>query len=460
MGQDLDLSINNGLVVAPQGRVHADIGIREGKIVALAGSGELGRSKRTIDASGKWVLPGVIDPHVHFHMWERPFEGDVISETRAAAAGGVTTIGLYVLLKDDGQTAAIFERGGGRIDSAAEYREEYERHAVVDAYLQVMLPEENLDRSILAAHREGIRFFKVTWGRKQFNDKWVLRAFETIARLGKPCRAMVHAENLDLCEEYIERVRSSGRNDPAAWTDGRPSFCEAEHMDRYIRLAVQARCPLYFVHITIGEGVDIVARAKAQGADVIGETCPQYLTHTVDTPVFQRAPQLAKVNPPIRDAASNQKLWDGLGQGILECVGSDHSPRTLAEKKGTVWEVPPGLGNTTEMILPVLISEGVSKGRLSLEQAVAISAYNPARRFGLYPRKGVLCPGSDADVVIVDPNKKVKLDASLLHSRSDYSIYEGWEFQGWPTCTIVRGRVVVEDGEIVCEGGTGLCLTS
>ncbi len=458
---DADLVISNGHIVTPATTFVGDVGIVGTRITAITLPKRIHGAK-IIDASGKYVFPGLIDPHIHFHMWERPFEEDCLSETPAAASGGVTTMGIMVLNRDDA-SAKVSEHSRGRLDTIPDYQQIWEEHSVVDGYLYVGLPTENVEERIQANFKDGISLFKVVWGiggRRQISDAVVFRAFRQISQLPFPVRALVHCEDIDICNLLEKEMAKTGRLDPEALNQARPAFSEADCMQRYIRIAEATACPLYIVHITIGEGPDIIANAKNHGVDIVGETCPQYLTHTTEQGgIFINNPQLARVYPPLRDKNSNERLWQGLQEGIIEVVGTDHSPRKLEEKGSTIWEGPPGLGNLTELLLPVLYSEGVNKGRLSLEQLVRVSSYNTAKVLGLYPKKGSISVGSDADLVILDPNKRVVLSPRMLHSRCDYSIYDGWEFTGWPVCTILRGQVIAQDGEIVGKPGSGKCLS-
>lgn len=456
---DLDLCLANGKVVTPAGSFRGDVGVAGGKIAVLSCAGRLG-ADQMIDATGLLVLPGAIDPHVHFHVWERPFAEDCRSETAAAAAGGVTTMGIYAVRREDGQAAQFFERGGGMLHTIGDYRRLFDQNALVDGYFQIWVPDDEVEKRIQSAFEEGISFFKFGGARVQPSDAAVVRALKKIKELGPPAKAFFHCENIDICRWGEAEMEKTGRKDPEAFQQARPAYCEAESMERYIRLAEATGCPIYIVHITIAEGPEIVARAKRRGVKVVAETCPPYLTHTSESKgIFREKPHLARVFPPLRDLNSNERLWQGLREGTIDVVGTDHSPRRLAEKGKTVWEGAPGLGNNTELMLPVLFSEGVKKGRLSLEQLVRVTSYNTARHLGLYPQKGGILIGADADLVLIDPEKRVVLSPAMLHSRCDYSIYEGWEFTCWPVCTIVRGQVIFQEGRVVGRPGTGRALT-
>ena len=358
----LDLCVSKGRVVTAAGSFEGDVGVKDGCIAAISGPGELTSAARMVDARDKLVLPGLIDPHLHYHMWERPFEDDCISEGRAAAAGGVTTVGVYIVRKEDAQAAQMFERGGGCLLSIGEYRQVFEQHSLVDGFFLAMVPEDNPEKPVETGFREGVAFFKVAWGRSQPSDAAVYRAFRKIKELPPPARAFVHCETVAICRLLEEEIAKTGRQDPGAFLEARPAFCEVDAMERYIRFAEAVGCPLYIVHVSVAEGPRIIVDARRRGVDVVGESCPPYLTHTsVSEGIFVNEPQLARTTPPLRDRASNESLWAGLRDGSIDIIGTDHSPRKLAEKRGTIWQVPPGLGNGTELILPVLYSEGSAK---------------------------------------------------------------------------------------------------
>lgn len=442
----VDLLIRGGTIVTPAEVIAADIAVSEGRIQAIGDSRYMPEAARTIDATGRHVLPGVVDPHCHLGYLETLEHA--ASETRAAACGGVTCAGVYLLALKDG-IIGPFER----------FKTFFEKNSFVDGFFHLMIVDEATMSEIPRCPELGINSFKFNMGYKgphadllgisATDDGATFRGFRAISQMAAPARAAVHAENIDIHLMLREELIAQGRSDYAVWNESRPPFVEAECMRRAIYLAKTAGCRLYIPHITIAEGVDIVAQARAEGVDVVGETCPQYLTHNGEAPaqIFLDHPATANVNPPLRDKACNERLWRGIAEGSIQTVGSDLAPTTLAMKGDNIWEAPMGLGNNSEMLLPVLLSEGVNKGRISLEKVVEVCSYNPARVFGAFPRKGNLEVGADADIVIVDLEKKVKVSPDVLHSMCDWTIYDGWEFEGWPTHTILRGRVVVEGGE-------------
>ena len=465
----MDLIIKNGLVVSPAGITRAAVAVDKGKIVALGREELMPEADRTIDAAGKHVLPGVCDLHCHEDHTPcppySPWSSIARTESEAAAIGGVTTMGWYVRQAPDERTADIFP--GKKSD--------WENNSVVDCIFHILVVhDERKDEMPRNVSEFGITTFKFLSGYKGpqadkigsvvVDDGFVFDGFQRIAELrkrGSPALPLLHAENPDIIPYLRKRVE--GRYDHLAWHDSRPNFVEAECMNRLIYLADVARCPLYIVHVTIREGVDIIARAKYEGKDVVGETCPQYLTHNHDNaPALMREkPVFTVVNPPIRAKEDNERLWQGIRDGVITVMGSDMTPIKAKLKDVDMWGkgfVPMGQGPNQTMILPVLLSEGVNKRGLSLEKVVEVTSYNPAKVFGLYPRKGTISVGSDADLAIVDLEKEVTWKQAMSPSNADWSIYEGWRFKGWPALTMVRGKVVMEDGRIVAEPGWGKYL--
>jgi dihydropyrimidinase len=287
-------------------------------------------------------------------------------------------------------------------------------------------------------------------GTRTVDDGYLFRAFGSIASLGHGAIAQVHAENWEIAQVLAEDLKAKGRTDAAAWSESRPDLCEEDCVRRAIYLAGLQKCPLYIVHCSIGETPQLIAGARAKGHTVVAETCPHYLMLHKEHPLAM----VAKYNPAIKEREDNQGLWEGLRDGWVSTVGSDHIPVRQAHKQPPpkdVWSARGGLpGSGT--ILPVLLSEGVAKGRLTIEQVAAVSSYNTARAFGL-PRKGSIAPGYDGDVVVVDLNRRVKATSEMLGL--DLAMIDGWDMTGWPETTIVRGQIVADQGRIVSSAGTG-----
>ena len=440
-----DLVIKNGTLVHSNGRTEGNLGIRGETIEAITSPSESLSGAREIDASGKFVLPGRIDPHVHMHWPDWPMEEAIPTSSRAAVAGGTTTLIHFILST------------GSLLEHFAEMRSLFDAHALSDGTFHGGIVSEDHIAEIPELARQGITSFKFWMSYRGeeakpplqgIDDGVLFRGFREVGRLGAGAVAMVHAENIEVFFKLRDELKASGRTD-IAWTETRPPFCEEEAMNRAVVLAEAAGCTLYIVHITIRNGVRIVREARARGMRVIGETCPQYLTLTKD---FD--PVIGKINPPLREAGDSSALWEGLSEGALSTVGSDHAPTSLRHKED-FWSAIVGMPGI-ETSLPALLSEGVNKGRLTLERVVEATACQPARIFGLYPKKGVLAVGSDADIAIVDLDKAVVVDANKnLHQGSDYSPFDGQTLKGWPVQTLLRGQVVMEEGEVTATPGTG-----
>ena len=446
----VDLLIKNAQVVNAWGRLKGWVAVREGVVVAMGDGADTPAADKVINAQGKYVLPGVIDPHVHYGIYGSV--GDEIeSETRSAAVGGVTTVMSY--LSDFGSYLNV-------IDNAIRLVEE---KALIDVSFHIFMFSPKHITEMGKYVNKGVASFKYLMAykdkkeAKQLNirhadDGYLLRGFEAAARIGYPALPMIHAESIEIFYEIRQRLKKAGRVDLGAWADGRPDYIEALDFFKAAQLAELAKSRLYMVHTSSAKTVQFIAEAKARGVEVIAETCPHYLLFTKDSTIGV----LGKVNPSIKEQKDSDMLWWGLANGVMDCMGTDHCCLMLKDKRGQgdIWSALPGFPGTATM-LPSLLSEGVNKGRLTLERVVAITSYNTAKAFGMLPRKGMVAVGSDADFAIVDLGLEQKVNASVLHSASDFTLFDGWVFKGWPTTTIVRGNVVFDGGKIVGKAGTG-----
>jgi len=468
--ENVDLVIKNGRILTPTGIASAGIAVNRGKIVMVGAETYLPSASRTIDAGGKYVLPGLIDPHVHYGYGGmrrvEDFHSKLPGDSQSSAAGGVTSFGQFLRKEGPGfrtlvedSTKALGER------------------SLIDGFFHIVVTAEILDE-IPKAVEMGINSFKFLLGYKglklgglqyvAIDDGITYNGFEKISQIAKEGRnvwAMTHCENIDLISMLQKKLQAAGRKDAQAWEASRPNFTEEETIKRCIYFAKITNCPLYIVHNSIGEAPELGAQAKAEGVKVVLETCPQYLVLKNEDlpPIFKEWPTLAVVNPPIRHQWDIDKLWQGIRNGWLETIGSDYAPQPLAAKGKDIWAAKqPGLGATSELILPTLL-DGVNKGLVSLEKVVEIASYNPAKIFGLLPEKGQIGVGSDADLVIVDMAKKVKVSTAVLHTPpeiADWTMYDQLELQGWPVMTILRGKVIFEDGKIIGKPGDGRWLAS
>ena len=452
-----DLVISGGTVVLPDDASPGDIGVVDGKIAAVAAPGSLSEATRTIDATDLHVFPGTIDPHVHLQTFQSPFDVNVKTETRNAAIGGCTTMIPTLLNREDASVSFL------------EYfpwaHEAVQRDSLIDAgFSAVIGTDQQIEELPAMAYDHGITSYKFymaytqdeasVFGILAVDDAQFLAGLRQVADIGKPAIAMVHAENMSIIHNLKAKYIAAGRDDLEAWTDARPDIAEEEATRRAIWYAKETGSQLYIVHMTIGRGVDWVREAQAEGVDVIAETCPHYLVLTKFDD--DEVGSLAKVNPPLRDAESQDKLWQGLREGTVTCVGSDHSTVLAKPDKvnRSIWDAVPGFPGMG-MLLPVMLSEGYHKGRLSVPDIARILSLQNAQVWGLYPKKGIIRVGSDADFAIVDLDQERVVTAEYMQSAADWGLYDGWKLKGWPTMTIVRGNVVMDSGEIVGDPAFG-----
>jgi len=449
----IDLIIRGGLVVLPEHSYETDLAVDRGRIAALGKASSLPKARRTIDAQGCYVLPGAVDPHVHIH-W--PFlnattADDYADATTAAAIGGTTTIIDFAHPK----------MGATPLKRVASRRAQAEGKAVIDFAFHCVLTEGSPQTlgEMDALVAEGVTSFKVymAYSRRGImaDDAVLLSVMQRAALLG--ALVCVHAENGTVADASEAQFLASGRTGAADFPQHKPNYVEAEAVSRAIFWARQAGARLCIVHLSTAEGLDLVRNAQREGVQVFAETCPQYLL--LDDRVYQRPADGHRFicSPPIRSPADGEALWEGIADGVISIIGTDHCAFTAGQKdggRGNFVSVPNGLPGV-ETRLPLLFSEGVAKGRISIADLVRITSLNPARVHGLYPRKGSLGPGSDADIVLVDPKARWTLLADKLHMAVDWSPYEGLELQGAPVMTIARGKVVVEQGEFVGAEGWG-----
>jgi dihydroorotase (multifunctional complex type) len=446
----VDCAITNARVVTPAGIIPGGVAIAGEKIVAVALDSALPPADMVIDAKGQFLIPGVIDTHVHLGLI-MPFEDDCRTETTSAAAGGVTTVMTYLM--DHSSYAPLI----------ANAREKVEKNAIVDVAFHAAVMNRQHLAELETYVQMGVRSFKLFMAYRgkegerlnitAADDGFLYVAFEAIQSIG--AIAMVHAENVEIFFELYHRFKE--RHDLAAWTEARPDFCEAENIKRAAYLAELTGVTLHVVHVSSGIGADAVKEGKQRGVRIVGETCPQYLTLTCDGANILN-PLWAKITPPIRTKDDNYKLWESLRQGWIETMGTDHVSNLEKNKLGdNVWQTRPGFPGLGTY-LPLMLSEGVNKGRISMERLVEICCYNNAKAYGLYPRKGTISPGADADLVLVDLDLEREVVPSQLYSATDFTPWTGWRLKGWPTLTMVRGGIVMRDGEITAMPGTGKTL--
>jgi dihydropyrimidinase len=447
----LDLLVTGGRLVTERGVLEADLGVEGGQIAAL-GRG-LGRARRTLRADGKLVLPGAIDPHVHLAL---RVSGTVSADdfavgTRAAALGGVTTVIDFAEQRPGAALAA----------AVAARRAEADPAVCVDYGLHGQVGDvPRAEGELAAVVAAGVTSFKCFMPRKEgvlLGDDGLFRALRAAGRAGG--LVTVHAENAALAELFTAERRAARATRPADLARARPALVEVEAVGRALALAQAAAAPLYVVHTSTAAAAARIAAARAAGQPAYGETCPQYLLLD-ERRLAGRDGHLFTCVPPLRTAADGVGLWAALAAGALQTVGSDHCPFPAADKAAArrdFTRMPCGLPGV-ETLLGLVHGAGVAGGHLSLAQLASITAANAARIFGLWPRKGHLDPGADADLVILDPARRVRLSARRLHSAIDYSPYEGLEVAGWPEVTVARGEIIVEEGRFIGRPGRGRFL--
>lgn len=457
---DYDIIIRGGRISTAADTFTCDIGIRGERVVALGH--DLGRATEVIDAHGKWVLPGGIDSHVHISQPSGDgivMADDFESATRSAAFGGNTTV-LPFCLQEKGQPLR---------EAVKAYHAKADGECYVDVSFHLIISdptEQVVGQELPALVRDGYTSFKLfmTYEGLALSDLDILR----VMAVARETRAlvMVHAENDDIIRYLTADCEQAGRTAPKHHATSRPVIAEREATYRAIALAELSGVPLMVVHVSNRGAMEEIQRAQQRGLKILGETCPQYLTLTADD-LDGLSMEGAKFvcSPPPRDEESQAACWEGLQQGIFSVFSSDHCPFRYDDPQGKLvpkgrssfrW-VPNGIPGVGAR-LPILFSEGVIKGRIDINRFVALTSTNHAKTYGLYPRKGTIAIGADADIAIWDPEIKQTLTHDLLKDGSDYTPYEGLEITGWPVTTMVRGKVIVRDGQLVGSKGHGTHL--
>lgn len=454
-----DLVIRNGTVATASDIMQCDVGIKDGK-VAMLGRG-LPPGREEIDASGKLVLPGGVDAHCHL---DQPMEeglrmaDDFRSGTVSAACGGTTTVIPF----------AAQAKGGSLRAAVEDYHRRAEGKAVIDYAFHMIVSdpsEEVLKNELPQLVREGYTSFKIymTYDDLKLNDRQILDLLALARREG--ALVMVHAENADCIGWLTEQLEEAGLTAPKYHAHSRPMMVEREATHRAIALSELVDVPILIVHVSGREAIEQIRWAHGHGLRIHAETCPQYLVLTADHLDDGYHGAKCVCSPPPRDKANQQYVWDGLASGLFTVFSSDHAPFRYEDPKGKKpggQEVPfryipngtPGL----ETRMPILFSEGVGKGRIDLNRFVALTATDPAKMYGLYPRKGTIAIGSDADIAVWDPHRQVTVSNSMLHHDVDYTPYEGMQLTGWPVLTLSRGEIVWRDGEVLGTPGRGQFL--
>jgi len=449
-----DTIIANGRVVTATDTYLSDVAISSGQIQAIGENLPRENAAHIIDAAGKYVMPGGIDVHTHLDM---PFGGTTSSDdfetgTRAAAFGGTTTL-IDFAIQYKGQTLRTAFDGWMRKASGKAVCD-YAFHCIITELADAQLEEMN------ALVREGVTSFKLFMaypGVFMLDDGSIFKALQRTAKNGG--LVCMHAENGNAIDVIVQQALAEGKKAPKYHALTRPTTAEAEATARAIALAEMAGAPVYIVHLSCNDALEKVREARDRGLPVYAETCPQYLYLSIenfDVPDFEGAKYV--FTPPLREKWHQEKLWNGLKRDHLQVVSTDHCPFCFKEQKelgrGDFTKIPNG-GPGVEHRMSLIYSGGVAAGRFSVNRFVELVSTTPAKLFGLYPRKGTIAVGSDADLVIFDPDRKHTISAKTHHMRVDYSMFEGIDVTGMPSTVLSRGRVVVDNDKFVGRVGAG-----
>ena len=449
-----DTILINGRVATATDTFAADVAIQNGKIAAIGQNLPRENATKIIDAKGKYVLPGGIDVHTHLDM---PFGGttsadDFETGTRAAAFGGTTTLIDFAIQYKGQSLRTAFDTWMKKASGRAVC--DYAFHCIITDLGGAQLDEMN------ALVREGVTSFKLFMaypGVFMLDDASIFKAFRTTAKNGG--LVCMHAENGNAIDVIVQQALAEGKKAPKYHALTRPTTAEAEATARAIALAEMAGAPVYIVHLSCNDALEKVREARDRGLPVYAETCPQYLYLSIenfDVPGFEGAKYV--FTPPLREKWHQEKLWNGLKRDHLQVVSTDHCPFCFKEQKelgkDDFTKIPNG-GPGIEHRMSLIYSGGVAAGRFSVNRFVELVSTTPAKLFGLYPCKGTIAVGSDADLVVFDPARKLTISAKTHHMRVDYSMFEGIEVTGMPDIVLSRGQVVVEGDKFAGRAGAG-----
>ena len=447
----MSVLIKNGRIITADADYKADIFI-EGETIATIGKNLIIRADKIIDASGKLVMPGGIDPHVHLDM---PFMGTYSSDnyetgTRAALFGGTTMVIDFILQKQGNSLKAALDEWRGRSNG----------NCVGDYSFHMAVTDFNDDTKKEIRHFieiEGITSFKTFMAYKgalMIDDRQMIGLMEEVKKCGGLIN--VHATNGDMIDYLVQKHRSEGKLSPLYHYLSQPEVTEAEAAERFADMANYTGCPGYIVHLTCEGALNAVSNATKRNQNLFVETCIQYLI--IDASLYKKEDGAKWVmSPPLREKKDQATLWAGINQGLVQVVATDHCPFMWEQKlmgKDDFSKIPnghPAIENRMEL----LFSEGVSKGKITLNKFVEISSTNAAKIFGMFPQKGTIAVGCDADIILLDPVEKHKLSANTHHMNVDYSGYEGWDCTGKIKTVLLRGEVVIEDNKCLVQKGFG-----
>lgn len=457
-----DIVLKNSLVVTPTGVIQGGVAIAGEKIVAVGADLTLGSGKREVDLGGKILFPGCFDPHVHFGISDKigdeAMVEDFLHDTKDCLVGGVTTIATTTLIGQD-PLAELFDRalrcGTG--------------HAWCDFKITCVVNTLDQVKAIPAVAKKGgvsYKFFTGYVGEQAvgfgMNPEGITPAFfhtacETFTRCGPPTFPKIHAEDPYVRGILVDQIRQMGRSDYlVAWAETSPEWAESLQVYTYGLVASQFGVSLYPVHISAAHTVETMKSLHAQGFSIIGETVSAFLCTTAPEMDAKGMGSKAKIQPPIRFEKDRERLWRGIKEGTITVVGTDSLTYSSQFKESVgFWDCRVGINLQVADTLPLLFDEGINKGRIDLVTLAKILSENAAKVYGIYPRKGAIVLGSDADMVVIDQNKEATLGTHRYKSRTNYSLWEGRKVKGVPVMTFLRGNLVMQDGDVVVDKPIG-----
>ena len=452
-----DTVITGSHIVTPTGIIDKNLVLDEGKIVML--TNEIPSCDNKINADGLVSIPGIIDPHVHYGVYS-PIEKAAKSESHAAAIGGVTTMMRMLRLGDSYKKSLLPQLYA----SSNSHYIDYAIHASIFTLNQVDEMQFCVDNGVTSfklymnlGGEVGHVYMDMQPEKNllqeehvEVNSEIVQKVVEKASSLG--CPVLVHAEDFEQCGCGIRKSKEKNLDGLAVWSQSRPYESESKSIKTISKFARDSNCVLYFAHIGSRRALEQIDEERKNGTKIFVETCPHYLTLSHE----KQEGYLAKVMPPIRSEDDVSSVWNAISQNKIDTVGTDHVANQLKLKLGgnTVWDALagfPGIGT----LLPLLLSEGVNKNRISISQLANLTSVNTAKIFGMYPVKGSLEPSSDADITLIDLKKEQKVTSDLFGGFSDYLVYEDWKLKGWPVKTIIRGEIVSEDFQVIGKQGFG-----
>ncbi|HDN76189.1 MAG TPA: allantoinase AllB [Acidilobales archaeon] len=438
-----NLVVRNGTIVTPDGIYQADIVIEEGVIREIGKNLSKPSGFEVIDAKGMLVLPGIVDEHVHMREPGLEYKDDFTHGTMAAAAGGVTTVIEMPNTLPPVENSRILRNKAALLS----------KKAYVDFALTGVLHDANIHEfeDMLSEGAVGFKVFlgPTTGDIPAPNDGSL---YEILLKSSKyNVTIAFHAENWNLVKYFTEKVKKTGRRDPLVHTDSRPPICEEDAIQKLILYSKRTGGRVLIVHMSAKEGIVLLRHARISGLNVYGETCPHYLY--LDSSDYAKYGSLMKVNPPIRDRSHKEELWRAIRDGTITNLGSDHAPHTIEEKKRDIWNAASGFIGV-QTFLPLMINAAL-EGLMPITKIPELMAQNPAKLYGLYPKKGVIRVGSDGDLVIVDPKEKTVIKREDLYSKNPITPFIGWRLKGRVKYTILRGHIIAKDFKVIVEKPLG-----